>query len=61
MALTESPGSQPPEKKTQAPGGYSFKDYSGKLLISLKSAREFSLSRRRMPQEAAQTHAEAAC
>lgn len=30
MALTETPGSQPPEK-TQAP----FKHYSGKLLISL--------------------------
>lgn len=30
MALTERPGSQPP-KKTQAPGGCSFNDYSRKL------------------------------
>lgn len=35
MALTESPGSQPP-KKTQAPGGCSFKGYIRELLISLQ-------------------------
>lgn len=56
MALTESPGSQPP-KEIQAPGGCSYKDYSHKLLIYLQA---FSLSRHHMPQEAAQIQATAA-
>lgn len=55
MALTERPGSWSP-KKTQARGGFSFKD----LRSQTANISEFSLSRHHMPQEAAQVHVKAA-